>query len=361
MDRPTRYPGVRATPAGKIEINYKVRGRHYWETLDLSPTARNLAAAAKIREEHKARAKAGLAPIADPEVAYVGEVAQSYLDSIRLRLKPSTVQSYKEILNIYWLPALGPLPIREIRFAHLREIDDGLNWPSPKTRKNALVPLYGLFRHALSGDLIDANPVEKFPYVKLERKQPQAYTREQRAELLKWIKENAPASPYMYFRTAFGTGMRTGELLALHWSRYDGEGFLVSEATVRHEITSTKTRAERYVPLTTALNGELREFPSRWQKGYVFLNQYGRAYVRGDKLNVWLRKAIRATEVPDLGGRHNPYPWRHTFITLALEEGVDPVLLADTTGHSVETMLKVYRQVRKRADYGDHINKIGDL
>ena len=71
----------------------------------------------------------------------------------------------------------------------------------------------------------------------------------------------------MYFRTAFGTGMRTGELLALHWSKYDGEGFEVDEAIVRHELKDTKTHRARYVPLPKALNTELKEFKTQVGKG----------------------------------------------------------------------------------------------
>jgi integrase len=361
MDGRKSFPGVRATRSGKVEIKFDVRGKTYWETLDLSPTPRNLAAASRIRAEKKARVKAGL-PLHDEvqDNPPVTQVAQAYLDECRRTLTKSTCDSYRDILNIYWLPAIGEFPVGEIRYAHLRDVDAAIDWPSDKTRKNALIPLSGIFKYAWHGDLIDHNPV-KFPSPKIPKKETQAYTREERDELLKWLKANAPAMPYMYFRTAFGTGMRTGELLALHWSKYDGEGFEVDEAIVRHELKDTKTHRARYVPLPKALNTELKEFKTRWEKGFVFLNQYGRPYARGDKLNVWFQKAIKETAVPQLGGRNNPYPWRHTFISIAVDEDVPVTLLADVTGHSVEMLLKVYRAKTRRADLMDQMEKINDL
>ena len=361
MDGKSGFAGVRPTRSGKIEIKFDFRGKTYWETLDLTPTPRNLAAASRIREEKKARVKAGL-PIHDeaPDNPSVTVVAQSYLDECRRTLTKSTTDSYRDILNIYWLPAIGKFPIRELRYAHLRDVDASIDWPSDKTRKNALIPLSGVFKYAWHGDLIDNNPV-KFPSPKIPKKEPQAYTREERDELLAWLKTNAPETPYMYFRTAFGTGMRTGELLALHWSNYDGEGFEVSEAIVRHELKDTKTHRARYVPLPKALNSELREFKTRWEKGFVFLNQYGRPYARGDKLNIWFRKAIEKTGVPELGGRNNPYPWRHTFISIAADEDMPVTLLADITGHSVEMLLKAYRAKRRRSDMQKQMEKINDL
>ena len=96
-----------------------------------------------------------------------------------------------------------------------------------------------------------------------------------------------------------------------------------------------------------------------YHRGQVFLNQYGRVYKRSDKLNRWLHEACETTGVREIGGQHDPYPWRHTFITLAIENSleagtpVDLITLADTTGHRVEVMTTIYRQVRKRKNY-DH-------
>ena len=302
-------------------------------------------------------------------------MAAGYIEHKKRSLKLSTVQSYQDTLNIYWLPFIDKLPIRSVRYAHLREIDHQIDWPSEKTQKNARVPLSGMFKFALHGDLIDHNPCEKFENIRLKKKVAEAYAAEERAELIGWLKANAPPVPYMYFRTAFGTGMRSGELIGLSWPMFNGEGFKVSETIVRGERTTTKTHIERFVPFSPSLLGELDEFRKQqanargitYDRGHVFLNQYSRPFARSDKLNTWFHQACKATGVTDLLGKHSPYPWRHTYITLAIEhsldvgEPVDLVTLADTTGHSPEVMMKVYRAVNRRKSYDKHFEKIGDV
>lgn len=134
MDGRKSFPGVRATRSGKIEIKFDVRGKTYWETLDLSPTPPDLAAASRTREEKKARVKAGL-PLHDEvqDNPPITQVVQAYLDECRRNLTKSNCDSYRDILNIYWLPAIGKFPIGEIRYAHLRDVDAAIDWPSDKT------------------------------------------------------------------------------------------------------------------------------------------------------------------------------------------------------------------------------------
>ena len=369
--------GLRAKASGKIEVYFRHRGEFYCETLELSAGNRShVKAARKYLEDWKAAVKTGVhVENTEPENPLCRTVARSYLQHQLTRLKRSTVASYEDALNIYWLPFIERTPVRAIKYAHLREIDAKIDWPSEKTRKNARVPLAGMFRYALHGDLIDHNPVDKFEPIKLDRKLAGAYTAEQRTRLIDWLRQNAPPVPAMYFRTAFGTGMRTAELIGLKGSAYDEAGFLVSETIVRGERTDTKTHRERYVPLSPSLRKEFEEFRTEqaskqgltYYRGPIFLNQYGRAFTRSDHINRWFHRACEDTGIPDLLGKHSPYPWRHTFITLAIENSlelgrpVDLITLSDSTGHSMEVMLKVYRSVKRRKSYDDHFEKIGDM
>ena len=75
-----------------------------------------------------------------------GNIAQSYLD--QSDLKPSTRQTYKQILMQYWMPTLAAKPIYTIRPSHIREILAGHS-VSQKTKRNALIPLRGVFDLAI--------------------------------------------------------------------------------------------------------------------------------------------------------------------------------------------------------------------
>ena len=59
------------------------------------------------------------------------------------------------------------------------------------------------------------------------------------------LKENASKNTHAYFRLAFGSGMRTGEMLALMWDDYDGQSFMVERSRTRGEIVTTKTAFKR--------------------------------------------------------------------------------------------------------------------
>lgn len=378
-ERQQRYTGVRPTPAGKIEIYFRANGKDYYETLDLSPTVRNLAAASRRREQLKARAKAGLPPeetAANPRVA---TVAQRWLDACRdktaPKLKTRTIEGYKQILNTYWLPTIADIQVSDLRYGHLRDRDNEIKWTSNKTRKNAHSPLRMLCEYIEGGTYSTHGRLYRFERVRPRKTDRGAYSEEERDMLLDWLKNNAKDVVYMYYRVGFGTGMRSAEMIGLTWPKYDGQGFLVNESIQQGVITSTKTHTERYVPVGQSLRDELGEFKVRqtrrwgdgYARGYLFLNQYGRPYTRSDKLQPWFRQACKATGIRYLGGKHKPYPWRHTFVTLAIENSldsgqpVDLVTLADTTGHSVDVMMRIYRQLRKRRSYDHHLNRIGDL
>ena len=69
-----------------------------------------------------------------------------------------------------------------------------------------------------------------------------------------------------YFLTAFYTGMRAGELLAIAWADVDGETLEVSKARVQGQITTTKTDEPRFVRIPTTVAKVIAALPSRFKK-----------------------------------------------------------------------------------------------
>ena len=72
-----------------------------------------------------------------------------------------------------------------------------------------------------------------------------------------------------------------------------------------------------------------------FQAGAVFLNQYGRPYQKGGKLNIVFR---RCQAEPGIHQRTGPYPWRYTYASIGITEQVEPALLASQLGHRLETL-----------------------
>ena len=154
---------------GRVQIRYKYCGRLYSESLDLSWTDANIAQAARIRAERLKGLRLGLPHMKEScprqsasKVLTFGEVAQELLNhSIAtkdeddpFRLKLSTRNGYRDLLNTYWQPTLGKLRIDSISTEHLRAAMRGVTWKS-KRKANALggFPSMGNGCHT-GGDLV---------------------------------------------------------------------------------------------------------------------------------------------------------------------------------------------------------------
>ena len=232
------------------------------------------------------------------------EFAEIYIKTAALAY--STRLSYAASLAIYWQPYLGTKLIEDIGYLDLLQIDEQTNWLSLKTRKNSLAPLRGVFALAY---LHNRWPLQSSPahQIKLGRHQtarPDPFSKDDRDKIMAWM-QGKPQG--LYFRTAFATGMRSGELIALEWSQYDGESLRVHQSRVRGRIKGTKTMSERNVYLPAWL---CRELNNHWTQSYgdaIFLNQYKKPYQKPDKLNRVFRRCLSELNIR---ARNGPYPWR---------------------------------------------------
>lgn len=344
-----QFKGVRAK-GGKIEIRWQ-HGKHtYRELIDLPPTQTNLAAASKRREARIAELKYGLPAQRSDRTPTFEEMAQRYLNGLTVAY--STAVSYRELLEIYWLPKLGNRQINHILISHLREADQLIKWPSAKTRNNALTPLRGVFALADDDDLLDvANPAKKLKQAKRQKPEPDPLTLEEKNAVLKHLTGTAKA----YFGLAFETGMRTSELLALQWSDYHGDTVSVTKAKVRRkEKASTKTWVSRKVLLTPAAKAYLASIPRPIHGGHIFVNQYGRPYQSAYHLNKQWRKALKASGVRYRRG----YNCRHTYASIGIKAGAKPAFLAEQLGHGLDVFFSTYAKALREEDDRSELEKI---
>jgi integrase len=271
-------------------------------------------------------------------------IAQTYLDHALIagdefRLALSSRNTWRDALNQFWMPTLGRMPIAGIHVEQLQEIDNATAWTTTKTRKNAILSLRQVFAFAMSkqgGKLIASNPAmslstaEKY---KPKKKKPDPYTTEERDALLGYTAENMPQRVHVYFLTAFYSGMRTGELIALARPKYDGTSFMVDTSRVRRELKGTKTEESRRVLMPDFVCKEINALPSRFKRGAMFLTRYDEPCLSGTELNVYFEAAHSAIGVRRRSG---PYPWRHTYASVGLTNGAAPALLAKQLGHSLQ-------------------------
>ncbi len=219
------------------------------------------------------------------------------------------------------------------------------------------------FRDAKLADLIEQSPcvlderqlgplVDKDP----EWRNDAVFTREEAETLI--ADERIPRDRQMVYGLELLAGVRPGEAAALRWRHYDpvikplGKLLVAKSYNSRKKREkSTKTDAVKHVPVHPVLAAMLSE----WKLG-GWAAIVGRSPTADDLIVPLPSKAItrrraregepfrshdysgkrwREEDLPALGWRHRRhYDMRATFITLAIEDGVDPEILETRVTHT---------------------------
>ncbi|MCO8058873.1 tyrosine-type recombinase/integrase [Acinetobacter towneri] len=345
---------------GSIEINFTHNKQRHYLTLPHPPTTEGISTASKIRAELKNKAKWGILTDADIASAkgidvadnsiIVGkgvlfqEVAQTYLR--RWKGDKNTKGNYVNILNFHWMPNLALMPIHTITHDDIQDLILAREFTTAKTLNNCLIPLRGVFDTALKSKLISENPMVGIENEKVQVGSPDPFSRAEMTALLNWLDDNLEGKDhfyYWYFELAFWCGCRPSEMLALRWSDIDwfNNTMRISKSRVRGiEKTVTKTHVEREVYLNDRSTRALQEIQKLgMSKDYVMIcpetNEpfYGEETARNRLVG-----AMQAC-----GIRHRPaYNARHTYATMLLMDGLNPVFVADQMGHSLQMLMKRY-------------------
>jgi len=353
---------------GAIEINFSHNKERYFITLPHSPTAEGISAAAKIRSELKTKAKWGI--LSDADIANARgfeiednsvivkngvlfqEVAQKYLRQWDGDI--NTKKGYVSALNYHWMPHLALMPIQDITHDDIRELIILKEFKSAKTLNNCLVSLRGVFDTAMNNKLISENPMNGIENKKIQVSIPDPFSRAEMNALLDWLDKNSQGEErfyYWFYQLAFWTGCRPSELFALRDSQrqsdidWFNETLRISKARVRGvEKNTTKTHNARDVYLNDRSKLALQELIN-FKKEHAIVSEYllvcpetREPIYAEDTPRARLVKAMKA-----LGIRHRPaYNCRHTYATMLLMDGINPVFVADQLGHSLEMLMKRY-------------------
>jgi integrase len=165
---------------------------------------------------------------------------------------------------------------------------------------------------------------------------------------LEWSRINEQDA--VFFLVAGCTGLRLGELLALHWSDVDLERHIlsVSRSMSAGVESSTKSRRPRSVPLADQAASELKRLRERphfkARTDYVFCRPDGgpldRSAVRSRFIYAQEKAGVRVRRFHDL---------RHSFGSLAIQK-FDLVAVKDMMGHSKLTTTERYLHSKPRPD-----------
>jgi integrase len=149
----------------------------------------------------------------------------------RKQVKPSTKRSYESALKLHIMPRLGGLRLTDISPLHIESLVTAKlkSGSSPKTVRNLVGILQGIFSLAVDNDLILRSPVRERHKPHVTRREKPVWT----AEQLKLIVESAPDQYRSLFQCAMLTGVRLGELLGFQWKHIN---FQEQKLEIKHAL-----------------------------------------------------------------------------------------------------------------------------
>jgi integrase len=227
----------------------------------------------------------------------------------------------------------------------------------PNAAKRLLILLAACCEWSLKSGFIDKNPFEGMSAeVKLskssaknEEKENDPFSVEERDAVIAAFAANSWYRHYAPFVTfLFRTGCRPSEAVALQWKHVSQDFSTIGfeEAIITHNgglmrRKGLKTQESRKFPA----NGTLRALLGEWRSAeanpddLIFPSPEGKFI---DFHNFRNRAWATVLESLPLIRYRKPYQTRHTFITLALDNGMDAKDVARLVGNSPEMIYKHY-------------------
>jgi len=349
-----KYPGI--TPRGKsIQIAFTYNRSRCRETLKIPPTPANLRYANRIRESALRDIQLGTFdyakhfPNSKASIKYstrkglhitIATALKEWLKVAQQKCQGSTMRGYASSVHYYLIPRFGHMPLETLSRQEVEEWLDSLEI-SNKRKNNTLIPLRQVFDNAFGDGHISDNPLKRVKNRKVHPREPQPFTLSEIHSIL----EQLQSHERNLIRFAFWTGLRTSELIALKWANIDLEtkSAYVHEAVVEGLLKGTKTSASvRTIELTNeAYSALISQKKISSSSPFVFTDPKSNDRWKSDQIirkRVWIPALERANVK-----YRNPYQTRHTYASMMLSAGKNPLWVQTQMGHKDWGMLiRVY-------------------
>lgn len=267
------------------------------------------------------------------------------------QLTTRTVRQYKMLRDTYLIPHLGGYQLRQLTPEIIQrfKVDLLAAGVGQETVRKTLAMLQGALERAVETRRLTTNParVVRKPTQKRIRSINALSPRTIEAIRSILLNEGRLRDATLVSALAYG-GLRPGEALALRWGDVRDTHLVIERSVALGEEKSTKTNHAREVPLLAPLRADLAEW--RLAQGrpddaaLVFPADNGGLWADHDYRN-WRKRryvaAAAAVGVPT----PRPYDLRHSLASLLFAEGRNPVEIAETMGHSLQTLLSTYTHV----------------
>nr|WP_321266081.1 tyrosine-type recombinase/integrase [uncultured Sulfurimonas sp.] len=259
-------------------------------------------------------------------------------------LKHKTMIAYRSSMNTHILPYFKDKLVTQIKPIDIKKFQDSIVDKGLKrdTVQLARILLKEVFNLAVLSEIVTINPVSMvgMPKIKYQKKKQKPFSLDE----IDLILSTATGQIKNFLGISFFTGMRSGELLALKWSDvyFRTDTIIINKTVAQGIINSAKTRAsERDIEMLPKAKEFLKaqQLQTGLKDSYVFLNKQNTHFSSNDN---FYRNYQGILKKLDLEKRtlHNT---RHTFASIMLNNGIDPLWVSATLGHdNLQVTLNIY-------------------
>jgi integrase len=278
----------------------------------------------------------------------------TWLEIKKTRLRLATQEQYSRIVRLYINPYLGSLVMMDLNAARLQAFYGRLQEQGIGARTVQLVHvvLHGCLEHAQRLGLISQNWAELVEAPRPEKREMRIWDESQVSQFLAFAPDPA------FYRLAFATGMRRGELLGLQWKDLDwrtdvitvrrqvfepeGGGWRFQEPKSRAGMRSIRLGPElmevlrsqfnQVIPSARRLAGDI------WQEeDLIFPSSVGTPR-NGYDVTKRFHQLAEAAGLPAI----RFHDIRHTSASILLMHQVPPVRVAAILGQGLAVLLSTY-------------------
>jgi len=283
----------------------------------------------------------------------------------KLKVRPSSHQTYKGYINNHIKPYVGSIPLSKLTSLDLQKLYKMLltegridrieskNQPkglSAKTVRNINQIISSALNLAKEQKLLASNPAEACALPRVEHREMKTLPVEQLTSFLREAKETGV---YEMYYIELATGLRRGELLGLKWQDIDMVNGTIrvqrQVARIDGEIVEAPLKTKNSYR-TVSIGPDAIEVLKEQKKKvgdseYVFPSPNGGPISPDSVLNM-LHRVLERAGLPKI----RFHDLRHTFATLALQNGVDIKTVSGMLGHfSAGFTLDTYAHVTTSA------------
>ena len=325
----------------------------------------------RTQSEVKEKLKTAIKATQSPDFSKTGQYTLGqwmdvwYENYAKVKVRPSSHQTYKGYIENHIKPNIGDILLEKLTTLDLQRLYKTLlatgrvdrleskgqpKGLSPKTVRNIHQILSSALKLAQEQRIILTNPAEGCALPKVEHREMKTLPVEQ---LQSFLREAKDSGVFELYYLELATGLRRGELLGLKWEDIDLEH---GDLRVRRQIARINGRvveaplktknAYRTLPLAEDTISILKEQKKKvGNSPWVFPSATG-GPISPDSVLHMLHRVLKRAGLPQV----RFHDLRHTFATLALQNGVDIKTVSGMLGHfSAGFTLDTYAHVTTSA------------